>query len=38
MELQSIHTESSRPEEALGLFECPECGHQQRIPMEPEAA
>ena len=38
MELHSIHTDASRPDELLGLFECPECGFQRRLPMQVDAA
>lgn len=32
MRLRSLHTESSRPSQLLGLYECPDCGHEQRVP------
>jgi hypothetical protein len=33
MELRTMHSDDSRPDVVLGLFECPECGHEQRIPL-----
>lgn len=33
MELRSMHSNSSQPDRLLGLFECPECGHERRVPM-----
>jgi predicted RNA-binding Zn-ribbon protein involved in translation (DUF1610 family) len=38
MDLRTIHTDASRPDEAIGQFECPECGSERRIPMEMDAA
>ena len=37
MELHSLHSDASRPGEVVGLYECPECGHQQRVPVETAA-
>ena len=37
MRLHSLHSDASRPDEVIGLYECPECGHQQRVPMETAA-
>jgi len=28
-----MHSDSSRPEVVVGLFECPECGHERRAPI-----
>ena len=36
MELRSLHTDSSRPEQLMGLYECPDCGHEQRVPFAEE--
>jgi hypothetical protein len=33
MELRTMHSDSNRPEVVLGLFECPECGHERREPI-----
>ncbi|MHB8613413.1 MAG: hypothetical protein ACYDAL_13435 [Candidatus Dormibacteraceae bacterium] len=33
MELRTMHSDSSRPEVLVGLFECPECGHERRLPI-----
>jgi transcription elongation factor Elf1 len=33
MKLRSIHTDSGRPEQLVGLFECPDCGHERRLPL-----
>ena len=34
MRLQTMHSDSSRPETIVGLYECPECGHERRFPIE----
>lgn len=31
MRLASLHSDASRPG-VLGLYECPECGHERRLP------
>jgi hypothetical protein len=28
-----MNSDDSRPDMVLGLFECPECGHEQRVPL-----
>jgi len=33
MELRTMHSDSGRPDVLVGLFECPECGHERRLPM-----
>jgi hypothetical protein len=33
MELRTMHSDSFRPEIVVGLFECPECGHERRLPI-----
>jgi hypothetical protein len=38
MDLRTIHTDASRPDEVIGHFECPECGFERRMPMEMDAA
>lgn len=32
MRLRSLHSERSRPGQLMGLYECPDCGHEQRVP------
>jgi hypothetical protein len=38
MRLQTMHSDSSRPETVVGLYECPECGHERRQPIRTETA
>ncbi|MDQ6692621.1 MAG: hypothetical protein M3Z13_07635 [Candidatus Dormibacteraeota bacterium] len=38
MSLRTLHTDSARPGQLLGLFECPDCGSEQRLPFDAEAA
>jgi hypothetical protein len=33
MSLRSIHSDAARPDTAVGLFECPECGFERRVPL-----
>jgi hypothetical protein len=33
MSLATIHTEATHPDEVVGLFECPQCGYQRRLPL-----
>jgi hypothetical protein len=33
MLLRTMHSDSSRPDVVVGLFECPECGHERRTPI-----
>jgi hypothetical protein len=33
MELRTMHSEDSRPDQVVGLFECPVCGHERRVPL-----
>ena len=33
MELQSMHSDATQPDIVVGLFECPECGHERRLPL-----
>jgi hypothetical protein len=30
MRLRTLHSDSSRPDVVVGLYECPECGHERR--------
>lgn len=32
MSLRTIHSDSSRPDQLVGKFECPECGHESWRP------
>jgi hypothetical protein len=34
MRLRTLHTDSARPEQLLGLFECPDCGDERRVPFD----
>jgi hypothetical protein len=34
MRLRTIHSDHSRPDRLLGLYECPECGYERRLPIE----
>jgi hypothetical protein len=38
MQLRTMHSDSSRPDVVVGLFECPECGHERRLPIRTETA
>jgi hypothetical protein len=33
MRLRTMHSDSSRPTVVVGLYECPECGHERRLPI-----
>jgi hypothetical protein len=33
MELRTLHSDASRPDTVVGLYECPECGHERRLPI-----
>ena len=33
MRLRTMHSDSTRPDVLVGLFECPECGHERRLPI-----
>ena len=33
MKLRTMHSDSSRPDTVVGLYECPECGHERRFPI-----
>jgi hypothetical protein len=37
MRLRTLHSDSSRPDVVVGLYECPECGHESRAPITTEA-
>ena len=34
MRLRTLHTDSARPGQLLGLYECPDCGDERRWPMD----
>ncbi|HLZ95521.1 MAG TPA: hypothetical protein VKT20_09360 [Candidatus Dormibacteraeota bacterium] len=34
MRLRTMHSDSSRPDTVVGLYECPECGYERRLPIE----
>jgi hypothetical protein len=34
MELRTMHSDSGRPDVVVGLFECPDCGHEKRQPIQ----
>jgi len=34
MELRTMHSDASRPEVLVGLFACPECGHERWLPLK----
>ena len=38
MQLRTMHSDSSRPDVLVGLFECPECGHERRAQIKTEAS
>jgi hypothetical protein len=33
MQLRTMHSDSTRPDVVVGLFECPECGHERWLPI-----
>lgn len=37
MRLRTLHSDASRPDVLFGVYECPECGHEQRLVIEPAA-
>lgn len=38
MHLRTMHSDSSRPDTVVGLYECPECGYERRLPIEAPTA
>jgi hypothetical protein len=38
MQLRTMHSDDSRPDIVVGLFECPECGHETRRPIRTAAS
>lgn len=37
MHLRTLHSDVSTPGQMVALYECPECGHERRLPMESAA-
>ncbi len=33
MQLRTMHSDATRPDVVIGLFECPECGHERWLPI-----
>ena len=31
---RTLHTDSNRPGQLVGLFECPDCGEERRLPLK----
>jgi hypothetical protein len=38
MRLQTMHSDESRPGTVVGLYECPECGYERRLPIRTDDA
>ena len=38
MKLTTMHSDSAQPDVLVGLFECPECGHERRLPIQTREA
>ncbi len=36
MSLLTLHSDQSAPEQVLGVYSCPECGSERRVPLERE--
>ena len=34
MQLRTMHSDVSQPDVLVGLFECPECGHERWLPIK----
>ncbi len=34
MQLRTMHSDVSQPDVVVGLFECPECGHERWLPIK----
>lgn len=37
MNLHSLHTDVARPAQLIGMYACPDCGHESRFLIEREA-
>lgn len=38
MQMRSMHSDSARPDQVVGLYSCPTCGHEIRRPLELQPA
>jgi hypothetical protein len=38
MKLRTMHSDANEPGVLVGLFECPECGHERRLPIQTKDA
>ena len=34
MMLRTLHSDQSLPDQVLGVYACPECDHERRIPID----
>jgi hypothetical protein len=34
MQLRTMHSDATRPDVLVGLYECPECGHERWLPIK----
>ena len=34
MQLRTMHSDAAKPDVVVGLFECPECGHERWLPIK----
>ena len=34
MELRTMHSDAGQPDVVVGLFECPDCGHERWLPIK----
>ncbi len=32
--LRTLHSDASKPHEVVALYECPDCGYEQRVPID----
>jgi len=37
MSLTTLHSDQSAPEQVLGVYACPECGSERRLPISTQA-
>ena len=37
MSLETLHSDLSAPEQVLGVYSCPECGSERRLPISTQA-
>ena len=38
MLLRTMHSDATRPQVVVGLYECPECGYERRLPVRTDDA